>query len=365
MRPPSKSLLMSFFFLIALIGAMPARAESEPDDAREKQYAFSVTFENDTFFNTDHYYTDGFQIDWKSWGIGSSGESKVLDSLCFYIGCAVSEPKLTRSKVGQLMYTPSNIGLAGPQPLDHPWGGYLYFQRNYDFLQENGLKMTTITGQLGVIGPHSYAEQTQKWIHERVHATYPQGWNNQIGGAVGLLFSVEKRYAFGDVSTDPINNTRLRTSSYWNLTVGNVMTYTAAGLTFTLGKNLPALAAKEPGIITNKAISPNSLQLNAPSDTSCLFHWLQCTFFANAEVRLVAFNVFLDGNLGRNDPHVDRRPLVADISLGARLQFPHSRNACTGPIFVQFKATHRTPEFRSAGPVSSQSWGALTAGVDF
>ena len=78
----------------------------------------------------------------------------------------------------------------------------------------------------------------------------------------------------------------------------------------------------------------------------------------------MAHNVFLDGPMFRNGPSVDRRVLVADASVFARLDFPKTRRFC-GPWFVHFRATRRSPEFRSTKAVHSQSFGALTVGTEF
>ena len=129
-----------------------------------------------------------------------------------------------------------------------------------------------------------------------------------------------------------------------------------------VGKGLPLVSGAGPGTIVDKL---HRLPMTALAARDCVFTWLECTAFAAIEGRLIAHNVFLDGRLGHDDPHVSKRAFVADISVGARLDFPRTRSAITGPWFVQFRATRRTPEFTSTFPVPSQSFGALTVGTEY
>ena len=77
-------------------------------------------------------------------------------------------------------------------------------------------------------------------------------------------------------------------------------------------------------------------------------------------------NAFVDGALFRSGPSADKRPLVADMLFGIKLELPRTRTSSTGPLFLQFTATQRTPEFRSpAYRVPSQRFGALTVGAEF
>ena len=103
----------------------------------------------------------------------------------------------------------------------------------------------------------------------------------------------------------------------------------------------------------------------SPADVACLFAWVRCTTFATAEFRAVAYNVFLDGRLGRDDPEVDSRRLVGETTAGVRIDLPRTRSADHGPWFLVFKVTRRSKEFRSAGPVFPHTFGTITVGTDW
>jgi hypothetical protein len=54
---------------------------------------------------------------------------------------------------------------------------------------------------VGVVGPASFAEQTQKRIHEIVNADEPRGWNTQLKNEPGVS-SLVKGLAFSRYSVE-------------------------------------------------------------------------------------------------------------------------------------------------------------------
>ena len=59
--------------------------------------------------------------------------------------------------------------------------------------------------------------------------------------------------------------------------------------------------------------------------------------YASGEVRAVARDIFLDGNTWRHSHSVDKRPVVADLSLGFVLHWPRFQ--------VAYTQDYRTKEF--------------------
>jgi lipid A 3-O-deacylase len=317
------------------------------------------TYENDSYFNTDRYYTNGIAFSVKRSTDTRSALARVwTQRLCGALGCEDASLLTSESSIGQLMYTPSNIRLREPQPLDRPWAGLLYYEQAYAFLSPDRRTLTTLATQAGLTGRASLSAQTQKLVHRLRDRPIPQGWDNQVGGSLGLMASAERRTALSALSVDLGNQVELNTASYWRLAVGNIMTYAAGGVAVVVGKDLPPVSAAPPGI-------GNKLGRETLRETSCMAPWLQCTAFGSVETRLMGYNVFLDGRVFRDDPQVRRRNLVADLVLGMRFDFPHTGNASHGPWFVQFKVTRRSPEFRSSIPVPHHRVAALTFGTEF
>lgn len=358
---------MTWFAAVAHMGLLNASVRAA--EAEVVGHAGNLTFENDLFFGSDRYYTNGVQVEVKRlWKNSPAFAGESLRAACLFLGCQDQTLVISRYKIGQLMYTPERISVYEPQPEDRPWAGMLYFTHDDNLLNNDGTVLTSVSWQLGVVGPNSYAAQTQKWIHKEFSGAPPRGWDNQIGGELGLMAMVERRTALSALSYAPSQGTQARMAGHWRIAVGNIMTYVGLGLTMTVGKNLPPVSERGPGIDDKMIHSITGIDepsAATPPSTSCLVEWLRCTVSASVEARLMARNIFLDGPMFRDGPSVNSRPLVADATVTARLDFPKTRSAYAGPWFVQFRATRRSAEFRSTRLAHSQSFGALTIGTEF
>ena len=343
---------------ILVLLAAPGCAAQEP---RPMEARFA-TLDNDSWFNTDRYYTNGIAFSSRSTvDARSAFTRRWTGRACRLFGCDDARFLFTQHSVGQLMYTPADITIAAPQPRDRPWAGLLYTERAWLFLEPDGEAITTLGAQAGLTGRLSLAEPAQKLIHRVLDRPQPLGWDNQVGNTLAMLVSVERRSAWPMLSGALAGNVRLHTASHWRLALGNIMSYAAGGVSFTIGKNLPAVSPAPPGIL-NRVSS---------ADTACLWNWLQCTLVLGAEARGVGYNLFLQGRPWRDDPGVKPRRWVGDLTAGLRLDFPTTRGSDHGPWFVQFRATRRTPEFRMPEPAVEQmraprhTVGSLTIGADF
>jgi lipid A 3-O-deacylase len=344
--------------LLATFAAAPAGAQQSPAGARHNSYA--LTLENDSHFDTDRYYTNGIQV---AIGRATDQRSQLARAwtgrMCRWLGCDDAQLVASQTNIGQLMYTPTNISMAGPQPLDRPWAGLLYLEQAYAFLAPDGRTLTTLSAEAGLTGRLSLSEPAQKLAHKILGLPAPRGWDNQVGNSPGVMVSAERRSARARLSFDLWRDVRLNTATYWRVGAGNIMTYAAGGVAVVVGKNLPLVSRQPPGI-------ENKLAGARPgASTICVWRWLQCTAFGSVEARAVAYNVFLDGRAWRDDPQVKRRLWVADLSSGVRFDFPNTRSAGHGPWFMQFKITRRSPEFRSSLPARRHIVGAWTIGTEF
>lgn len=372
-------------FLCVVLTAWGSGAVASDEDYAQSAHNF--TFENDVFFGFDRYYTNGIQFERRLRWEKATGERLTTGGLtkaCSLFGCEEFRLHTRAHKIGQLMYTPSDITVGASQPDDRPWAGLLYYVQDNTLMAPNEDAMTKFTFQIGGMGAASFAEDAQKAVHKVINSEPPMGWSNQAKGELGLLIGVERRFALESLSGVAPDGWQLRSSGGWRITGGNIMTMAAAKLEFTIGKGLPKLeetagdintkmrapalmSTEVPlGVTTDLAQTSSEAQRPAESvDRTCLFPWLECKASAAVEAKLMAYNAFLDGPVFRDGPKVDSRPLVLDASVSIQLRFPRTASKDTGPVFVQFKATRRTPEFRSSKPVKGQTFGALTVGCDF
>jgi hypothetical protein len=341
--------------VLCLSVILACHAPAAAQDGPVRPWAF--TFENDVFVNSDDNYTDGVQVEWAE--KRPPGRMRTLDLLntaCRTgLACRTEAEVTVRTRIGQLMYTPTDIRNPAPQPDKRPWAGMLYFHRTWT-VPVNVEEDVTLGALVGVIGPAALTRQTQKFIHKHVmDAPDPQGWHHQIRGSLGLMATLERRKAaWLDLDAAGVGTNG---AWYWRVGAGNVMTYAAVGATVMLGQNLPALA-RDDSNIQHKA-------LNALPGRCLGQAWLSCSIHANVELRAMAYNVFLDGRWRKDDPSVDSKPLVLDASIGLRLGFPALRSARRGTPFVMLRLSRRSAEYRSANPDGPQAWGAISVGTDF
>src|SRR5262245_58453072 len=166
---------------------------------------YRLLWENDTFQlsnGSDRSYTNGIRFSAMSY----STTDTAAVSTRFWVKALMSTvmPWVKDNDrynvasgwaIGQNMYTPSDITTNPPDPNDRPYGGYLYFGLL------NSIKGHTLgirdfhrfEVDLGVVGPPSLAEQTQKLVHAAIGSHRPRGWDYQIESrlAASLVYDWE------------------------------------------------------------------------------------------------------------------------------------------------------------------------------
>jgi len=167
----------------------------------------SIMAENDVTYKTDHYFTHGTRIQYTddlNWGVS----------------------------IGQNMYTPDDKEAAELIPYDRPYAGYLYGSA-FDTIYLKNRDELSLELQMGMVGPDSYAEETQKWIHEHTGSYIPRGWDNQIVNHFAFLLN--SRY-----TAHVFDNKYFAFDPYIELQAGNLADYLNAGFNVYIGYNLPS-----------------------------------------------------------------------------------------------------------------------------
>jgi hypothetical protein len=254
----------------------------------------SLRMENDLLNDSDKFYTHGTRITYVS--NPTKWADNIMDKLPFFNDNGVRSYGYT---VGQNMYTPTNISMKIPDPDDRPYAGWLYggviFKTDHpdvvDFLEID----------IGMIGPHSYAEQTQKFIHMITGSNAPQGWDSQIGDELGIVLLYKRKWK-GDLFNNGLLEGQF--NPYTGFSLGNVATYGQLGYEFRFGYNLPK------DVIGHSDISQATIERGVGKKNFCFF------VFSGMEARIVARNIFLDGNTFKDSPSVCHEPMVGDWKTG-------------------------------------------------
>jgi hypothetical protein len=245
---------------------------------------------------------------------------------------------------GQGIYTPQDHSLINPDPKDRPYAGWLYTGFSWIENRDDHV-LTSFEVQAGVVGPWALGRQIQNGFHSIFGIGPAHGWNYQLGNEFGFVLTWDRNWRFDH---DLGNGFSWEVIPTVGLAVGDVFTYAQTGGIIRWGKGLKADWGPNlfrPGYPGTAYFDPNR----------SLSDW-GFDFYAGLLGRLVAINVFLDGNTFQNSRHVDKEIPVGDALAGAEI-FYRDR------LRIGFAAVLRSPEFhQQRGP---DAIGAFNASILF
>lgn len=251
--------------------------------------SFHIYFENDTLLNTDRGFTHGFRFSWYS-------NDKYNQKPDFRSFISLS--------IGQNIYTPDDIKQTQLVEDDRPYAGYLYF--GVGIHRKSSRWLDTFEFDIGVVGPHSYAEQVQKAAHYVFDHQTPLGWDNQLKDEIAIQMIYEhklKLYRAGE--TEGLG---FEIIPHFGGGLGNVYIYANMGYQIRLGWKLPndfGMGPFRPG---------GDCNINSRSRGDLGAH----VFFA-LDGQAVVRNIFLDGNTFLDSHSVEKKPLTTNILTGISL----------------------------------------------
>jgi lipid A 3-O-deacylase len=291
----------------------------------------SIYLENDYFGGTDRHYTNGAKISYLSGDLatwGQEGWRRSFVELLPFVNREGAQKNFGLA-IGQNMYTPQDTDAFVPDPTDRPYAGWTYIELS--FVSKTETVMDTLSFQVGMIGPHSYADTTQRHVHEWIDSNRPNGWEYQLEDELGVNIVYERNWRLYARAFNRILGADF--IPHLGGSLGNVQTYVNAGGTVRLGFNLPSdfgVKLIRPGGTVPAPIDDADPRVS-PNRSFSLF------VFGSADGRAVARDIFLDGNTWEDSPSVDKEPLVADLSYGFGL--------IAGKWQLTFAQTYRTREF--------------------
>jgi hypothetical protein len=266
---------------------------------RPRDWAVSVRWENDTFGGTDRFYTDGVSVSVVHRGAGW------LDGFADWLPWGEGKRSVGYD-VGQIIVTSGDKLMALPDPLDRPYAGALlagltlHVERGRCY---HGLKLIA-----GVVGPWSFAEETQTEVHRLVSVDLPQGWDYQLGNepVVDLVYEHRRRYRLlGDVSGFACEALPTATAM-----VGNLLTQGQVGGQLRMGYRLP----DDFGVTLLRGMGhlPPPRRSRSASWRSS---W-GAYGYAGIHANLVLHNITLDGNTWQDSRSVDKELFVPAAEVG-------------------------------------------------
>jgi hypothetical protein len=262
-------------------------------------------------------------------------------------------------RISQSMYTPRDRTRTDLVVDDRPYAGLLAMSVAWNLRHAEPARgrdrLDTVELTLGVIGPASLARQAQDAVHELIGVDRFLGWDHQLGNEPALQLAVERRWRQWRDDATQVQGWSAEAIRSAGLRLGNIQTSAAAGIEWRAGWNLPndfGAYPLGPGA-ENRPPAPAAPRASAPRRLP------GAQVFASAELRAVAWDFSLDGNLLRSSHHVTREPLVAQLAIGWGL---HGPLAGRGWRLTAMRVW-RSREFD--GDRSHQSFGSIALGVEW
>jgi lipid A 3-O-deacylase len=242
---------------------------------------FTLEMENDVFSDSDRDYTHGTKISYK-----------------YYLDREFPEYEYISHSIFQFIYTPNNIEIAEPQLDDRPWAGMLGYE--YWRVVGNNLNFTGSGFQVGVIGPHSYSEKSQKKVHEWIDSREPMGWDNQIDDRLFVSY-------LGQIGFKYIDAKYFDLSQNFNLLLGTSFTNVGSSIIARTGWNIPHEFSRS-------GMEPSARNFGAIAN---IRHNYSAYIFYGAEFRYVPYNELITDS--END--ITLSNFVNDFFVGLGLTY--------------------------------------------
>lgn len=343
--------LIGFLFVhlaILFVGDV-AFANSDDGDS-DSPRAWQLSWDNDRFIRrgTDQLYTNGIRVDWTYLKRPSNPVGPViLDGLEVLNG---EGPQNTASySFGQLLYTPTSIKTAVPQPTDRPWAAFLYFgiAAHNDPLDSRWHRSSEL--KIGVVGPSALGEEVQSAVHNVTGSAQPKGWDNQVKSRVGVQLTHARTYRVDREFTGD----HIALQFGFGATAGTIRNYLNATATVVVGdlegQTAPVLVGNEGDFVV--------------ADLRRRPQYMKPFGFFSITPTLMLYNYFLEGQTpyGKND--IDIKNLYFTLQYGVSIPVERWLGG-KGDGRLLYKQSIRTREFGldsgfNGVEIGSHRWGTV------
>lgn len=293
--------------------------------AKEKDFFIQnviFTYENDSIYGKDRYYTNGLQMFFLTKNFNKNKENKVFSKI---FNIKKNSFYNYSFGIGQKIYTPNDIKVEELITNDRPYAGYLYLFLNKNIYHDN--KIDTIGFSIGTTGPNSYGKIVQTKIHNLIGSPEPMGWDYQLSNELLIMTSW--------LRTIDIHKTKDYTNDWkiipkFSINLGTPFTKSDILLEFRYGWNLDNDFTENKITVLPLGITKNEKKLH--------FNDLSYYLFTQINGSIVLYNTFLDGNINGYRPNIKKNLLTYEINCGLSIRWKQ--------IYLKYSNIYTSKEFK-------------------
>lgn len=328
---------------LVLLSAATLAAATESDDtaACRSQPAtgapqLHLRIDNDLLGGRDEGYSNGALFTLVSANLTSFTDDDCLPGFVRQLnrGLRWLQPRQAEQRnlvldAGQAILTPGDNERSDPILEDRPYAAVLAAALSYQ--GRSGPLLETSTLLLGWVGPSARGEEVQRLVHRITGSRRFNGWRNQLRDEPVL--QLQREWARRGPASDDAGSDRAGWDTVARLgaSLGTLNTGALAGAQWRWGTRLPDDFGSVPTWAGSLGTAP-ARQPGAWRRPGWAGH-----VFAGTDLRWVAHDLTLDGNVFHRSQSVQRRPFVGEVSYGLVLQ--------NGPWRLALARYHRSHEF--------------------
>jgi len=251
----------------------------------------SFTWDNDVVVGEDGAYTNGLYA--SVYNIYPDSKKRELDNAWYFeiqrlmLRNSPNEKYVELHNFGQLMITPIDINKRLPDVSDGLYAGVLFWQGSLLMADDEHADIASLL--LGVVGPLSVAEQTQKMVHDITGSTEPQGWDTQLENELVFTFT---RGRYWRLPVTQLETQEMDWVGGLELDIGTFGTALDGSLYIRLGEGLAGSYATF-SLVSHRQSNPMAF----PSSYY---------FYAGVSTGYSFYNVIFDGNTYRDSRSLER-----------------------------------------------------------
>lgn len=297
----------------------------------EESNWFATTIDNDILIGQDNGYTNGVYFSWFTLEdqIKKQQPHWLLTPLAWSVDLASANATLETYSLGQVMVTPQDITIEDPPLDDIPYSGALLF--NYTLITIQPAYADSMGTVIGIVGPSSGAEATQKWVHAQVGSDDPKGWDTQLKDELVFQFSRSRLWKTWSSASDNMDVLVLAGAG-----LGTVSSFVASAALFRFGHKLSNSFAT-PLLISTRAANPAAI-----GGGWYLYGGLRFDYVFNT--------IYADGNTFKDSRSIDYDS--EQLGLTAGLAYSWKNTSLTIALFDSNAADDSASEYSQFGTLT-------------